>query len=136
MRRTIALQKNQVIDLKGYFGLHPAMQLLKPLWDRGHLAIVHAAGSPDESRSRFDAQDYMESGTPGVKSTPDGWLAPGLAGMPARGPASPFRAESFGAALPRILRGSACAAATTTLNAPDLTKCPRMSGTPTPHPHP
>ena len=74
MRPTIAIQKNQVIDLNGFFGLHPEMQPLKPLWDQGHLAIIHAAGSPDESRSHFDAQDYMESGTPGVKATPDGWL--------------------------------------------------------------
>ena len=70
MRPTIAIQKNQVIDLNGFFGLHPEMQPLKPLWDQGHLAIVHAAGSPDESRSHFDAQDYMESGTPGVKVDP------------------------------------------------------------------
>ena len=74
MRPTIAIQKNEVLDLDGYFGLHPAMSAMKPLFDQGHLAMVHAAGSPDPSRSHFDAQDFMESGTPGVKSTPDGWL--------------------------------------------------------------
>src|SRR5277367_188050 len=74
MRPTIAIQESQVIDLNGFFGLHPEMQPLKPLWDQGHLAIIHASGSLDESRSHFDAQDYMESGTPGVKSTVDGWL--------------------------------------------------------------
>ena len=74
MRPSIAIPRNQVIDLNGFFGLHPAMTSFKPLWDQGHLAIVHAAGSPDTTRSHFDAQDYMESGTPGVKSTADGWL--------------------------------------------------------------
>ncbi len=62
------------IDLDGFFGLHPRMAPLKPLWDARQLAIVHACGSPDTTRSHFDAQDYMESGTPGVKSTRDGWL--------------------------------------------------------------
>ena len=66
--------QNQVIDLDGFFGLHPSLAPFKPLYEQGHLAIVHAAGSPDTTRSHFDAQDYMESGTPGVKSTQDGWL--------------------------------------------------------------
>ena len=74
MRPNIAIPRQQVIDLNGFFGLHPVMSPFKPLWDQGHLAIVHAAGSPDTTRSHFDAQDYMESGTPGVKST-TGWLA-------------------------------------------------------------
>ena len=62
------------IDLNGFFGLHPRMSAFKPLWDRGELAIVQASGSHDTTRSHFDAQDYMESATPGVKSTADGWL--------------------------------------------------------------
>ena len=74
MRPTIAIPQNQVIDLDGFFGLHPSLASFKPLYDQGHLAIVHACGSPDMSRSHFDAQDYMESGTPGVKGTDDGWL--------------------------------------------------------------
>lgn len=74
MRPTIAIPQNQVIDLDGFFGLHPSMSAFKPLYDQGHLAIVHAAGSPDMTRSHFDAQDYMESGTPGIKGTDDGWL--------------------------------------------------------------
>src|SRR5579863_421619 len=74
MRPSIAIPQNQVIDLDGFFGLHPAMTAFKPLYAQGHLAIVHAAGSPDMSRSHFDAQDFMESGTPGIKSTEDGWL--------------------------------------------------------------
>jgi uncharacterized protein (DUF1501 family) len=99
------------VDLDGFFGLHPSLAPLRPLWDDRRLAVVHACGSTDTTRSHFDAQDYMESGTPGVKSTPDGWLARGLAGMPAREPASPFRAVSLGAALPRILRGDVGAVA-------------------------
>ena len=79
MRPTIAIPRPSTsqlsaIDLDGFFGLHPSMQAFKPLWDQGHLAIIHAAGSPDETRSHFDAQDFMESGTPGLKSTEDGWL--------------------------------------------------------------
>ena len=99
------------IDLDGFFGLHPAMAPLKPLWDRGLLAPVHAVGSPSSTRSHFDAQDYMESGTPDVKGTPDGWLNRLLA---AKGtcaecevPASPFRAVAFAQQTPRIMEGPA-----------------------------
>ncbi len=74
MRPTIAIPQKEVIDLDGFFGLHPSLASFKPLYDQGHLAIIHACGSPDMSRSHFDAQDYMESGTPGVKGTDDGWL--------------------------------------------------------------
>src|SRR6266496_4337325 len=62
------------LDLDGFFALHPRLAPLLPLYQNRTLAIVHACGSPDSTRSHFDAQDYMESGTPGVKSTPDGWL--------------------------------------------------------------
>ena len=73
------------------------MTAFKPLWDQKHLAIVHAAGSPDNTRSHFDAQDYMESGTPGMKSTEDGWLNRAIAGMKEPQP-SPFRAVAMGGA--------------------------------------
>src|SRR3974390_1159348 len=76
MRPSINVPRQQVIELDGFFGLHPSLSSLKPLWDQRHLAIVHAAGSPDETRSHFDAQDYMESATPGVKSTQEGWRNP------------------------------------------------------------
>jgi uncharacterized protein (DUF1501 family) len=107
-RPTIAIPQTSVIDLDGFFGLHPAMAPLKPLWDQGHLAIVHASGSPDPSRSHFDAQDYMESGTPGVKATVDGWLNRALQAQDAACPScthSPFRAVSLGAQVPRTLAG-------------------------------
>jgi uncharacterized protein (DUF1501 family) len=91
------------IDLDGFFGLHPALAPLKPIWDSGHLAVVHAAGSPDPTRSHFDAQDFMESGTPGRKTTPDGWMNRALAPEPA--PVSPVRAVSMGPLLPRAMRG-------------------------------
>jgi len=110
MRPTIAIPKQNVIDLDGFFGLHPAMSAIKPLWDQGHLAIVHAAGSPDPTRSHFDAQDYMESGTPGVKVTEDGWLNRALRDVPEEKP-SPFRAISLGASLPRMLSGTVPAVA-------------------------
>src|ERR1700685_203657 len=115
MRPSIAIPRNQVIDLNGFFGLHPAMVSFKPLWDQGHLAIVHAAGSPDPTRSHFDAQDYMESGTPGVKVTSDGWLNRMLQAEP---PANetPLRAVALGSSLPRILSGKASAVAVSNLN--------------------
>ena len=103
-------QPDATVDLDGFFGLHPAMAPLKPLWDARRLALVHACGSPDITRSHFDAQDYMESGTPGVKSTADGWLARGLQATPHAG-ASPFRAVAMGPQLPRVLRGEAGAVA-------------------------
>ncbi len=108
--RPAAGAADATVDLDGFFGLHPAMQPLKPLWDDRHLSIVHACGSPDTTRSHFDAQDYMESGTPGVKTTQDGWLARGLQAVPAA-PASPFRAVAMGPQLPRALRGDVAAVA-------------------------
>lgn len=85
------------------------MSALHPLWEQKHLAIVHAAGSPDPTRSHFEAQDYMESGTPGLKSTPDGWLNRTLGMLPVNKPA--FRAVSLGPSLPRTLSGSEVAVA-------------------------
>ena len=106
MRPSIAIPRKDVIDLDGFFGLHPSMTSFKPLWEQGHLAIVHAAGSPDPTRSHFDAQDYMESGTPGVKATEDGWLNRTVRTMPGADEKSSFRAIAMGPALPRILSGS------------------------------
>jgi uncharacterized protein (DUF1501 family) len=105
MRPSIAIKQNEVIDLNGFFGLHPQMAAFKPLYDQGHLAIIHAAGSPDTTRSHFDAQDYMESGTPGVKSTQDGWLNRALAAEPVAGKQSAFRAVALGTQVPRTLQG-------------------------------
>ena len=115
MRPTIAIRQNEVVDLDGFFGLHPAMNSLKPLWDAKHLAIVHAAGSPDTTRSHFDAQDYMESGTPGVKSTEDGWLNRCLHSSETEKD-SPFRAVALGTSLPRILSGNVPAVAIDNVN--------------------
>ena len=98
------------IDLDGYFGLHPSLAPLEPLFHKNQLAIVHAAGSPDPTRSHFDAQDFMESGTPGVKATDDGWLDRALQTIPEEN-ASPFRAVAMGPNLPRMLRGNAGAIA-------------------------
>jgi len=105
MRPSIAIKQNEVIDLDGFFGLHPQMAAFKPLYDRQELAIVHAVGSPDPSRSHFDAQDYMESGTPGVKVTEDGWLNRALAVEPEAGKPSAFRAVALGTQVPRTLQG-------------------------------
>jgi uncharacterized protein (DUF1501 family) len=107
MRPTIAIARpgsgdNAAIDLDGFFGLHPSLKSLKPIYDSGKLAVVHAVGSPDPTRSHFDAQDYMESGTPGRKATTDGWLNRAL---PREQKKSPVRAVSLSADLPRTLRG-------------------------------
>ena len=90
-----------VIDLDGKFGLHSGLRHFKELWDKKQLAIVEAAGSPDPSRSHFDAQDYMESGTPG--KTGNGWLNRAL-GNPGPG-SSPLRAVALTNRVPRTLRG-------------------------------
>src|SRR5277367_6756736 len=82
MRPSINIPRKAVLDLDGFFGLHPSLASFQPLWQQRHLAIVHAAGSPDPSRSHFDAQDFMEAGTPGVKSTEDGWLNRSLEELP------------------------------------------------------
>jgi uncharacterized protein (DUF1501 family) len=118
LRPSIALPRPNgtetgVIDLDGHFGLHPALRSLKPLWDRQQLAIVEAVGSPDPTRSHFDAQDYMESGTPGMKATYDGWLNRALA--PEAKP-SPVRAVSLGEEVARTLRGKNQALAIGNLN--------------------
>jgi uncharacterized protein (DUF1501 family) len=91
------------VDLDGFFGLHPSLAPLKPIYDNWHLAIVDAAGSPDPTRSHFDAQDYMESGTPGLKATGSGWMNRALPN--GQGPVSPVRAVSLGPVLPRAMAG-------------------------------
>ena len=117
-RASIAIPRDQVLDLDGFFGLHPALAEFKPLWDGKQLAIVHAAGSPDPSRSHFDAQDYMESGTPGYKATVDGWLNRALQAQDEhdlsrriREKVSPFRAVSMGPDVARTLQGKSPAIA-------------------------
>ena len=116
MRPSINIPRKDVLDLDGFFGLHPAMASLEPLWKAGQLAIVHAAGSPDPTRSHFDAQDFMESGTPGLKATTDGWLNRTLHSLPASGDKSAFRAIALGPALPRILGGGEPAVAVNNIN--------------------
>src|SRR5919108_3719895 len=100
------------VDLDGFFGLHPSLAPFKELWDRGLLAPVQAVGSPSSTRSHFDAQDYMESGTPDFKGTRDGWLNRYLATRgtceacaPAR--VSPFQAVAMSTQTPRALAGPA-----------------------------
>jgi uncharacterized protein (DUF1501 family) len=107
------------IDLDGFFGLHPSLAPLKPLYDRGLLAPIHAVGSPSATRSHFDAQDYMESGTPDVKGTKDGWLNRYLATCDTceAGRPEPFRAVSMTQQTPRILQGPAPAVAMTSIDA-------------------
>jgi uncharacterized protein (DUF1501 family) len=118
LRPSIAIPKpdgtpNSAVDLDGFFGLHPALAPLKPMFDAKHLAIVDAVGSPDPTRSHFDAQDYMESGTPGLRGA-DGWLNRAL--PKENGPASPLRAVSLGDSLARSLRGQNDAVAVRSLN--------------------
>jgi uncharacterized protein (DUF1501 family) len=113
MRPTIAVPRptsagekraDAAIDLDGFFGFHPSFAPLKPLYDQQHLAIVDAVGSPDPTRSHFDAQDYMESGTPGRKATRDGWMNRALPAE--RDKPSPVRAVALGPTLPRAMAGT------------------------------
>lgn len=110
LRPTLAIappnKTDGALDLDGYFGLHPAMASLEPFWKSKQLAIIDAVGSPDNTRSHFDAQDYMESGTPGNKGTKDGWLNRVLQGTKAKDE-SPFRAVAMTQQLPRSLYGRA-----------------------------
>src|ERR1700751_855790 len=110
MRPSIAIPEPRrggtdcAVDLDTFFGLHPSLVSLAPLFHKNELAIVHAAGSPDPPRSHFDAQDFMESGTPGRKATEDGWLNRAMQSMPDE-KETPFRAVAFGPYLPRSLQG-------------------------------
>jgi uncharacterized protein (DUF1501 family) len=115
LRPTIAIPRpggdrmGSAIDLDGFFGLHPSMAPLKPLWDNHSLAIVHACGSPDNTRSHFDAQDYMESATPGLKATRDGWLNRYL--QVSSEERNPLRGVALARTMPRSLEGRAPALA-------------------------
>ncbi|MFN0278880.1 MAG: DUF1501 domain-containing protein [Pyrinomonadaceae bacterium] len=118
LRPTIAVPKpgknDGAIDLDGYFGLHPSLKPFESFWKDKKLAIVDAVGSPDNTRSHFDAQDYMESGTPGYKGTRDGWLNRMLQANVEKD-SSPFRAVSMTQQLPRSLYGRAPSVAMTNL---------------------
>ena len=118
-RPTIAIPRpgaaGGALDLDGFFGLHPSMASLMPYFNDHSAGFVHAVGSPDATRSHFDAQDFMESGTPGVKSTEDGFLSRAV-GVKKETPVSPLRAVALSPALPRILAGSAGAVAMTNLS--------------------
>src|ERR1044072_3409475 len=126
MRPTIAVPRpvsggaQTAIDLDGFFGLHPSLSPFKRLWDDGILATVHAVGSPSNTRSHFDAQDYMESGTPDNKGTRDGWLNRYLAVKgtcdeckinDGKHATSPFKAVAMTPQTPRILEGGAATVA-------------------------
>ena len=119
LRRTIAVQKpNQAdgaLNLDGFFGLHPSLKPLEKFWQSKQMAIVHSTGSPDNTRSHFDAQDYMESGTPGVKATRDGWLNRVLQTKTSEQD-SPFRAVALNGQIPRTLVGRAPTIAMTNLS--------------------
>jgi uncharacterized protein (DUF1501 family) len=116
LARTIS--RDAAIDLDGFFGLHPSLAPFKPLYDRGLLAPVHAVGSPSATRSHFDAQDYMETGTPDIKGTQDGWLNRYLAvqGTCDECKATPFRAVALTQQTPRIMEGESEVIAMNSLN--------------------
>jgi uncharacterized protein (DUF1501 family) len=116
--RPVSGSAQAAIDLDGFFGLHPSLAPIKALYDRGMVAPVHAVGSPSSTRSHFDAQDYMESGTPDNKGTHDGWLNRYLAteGTCESCKPSPFRAVAMTAQTPRILDGHAATIAMNNLD--------------------
>ena len=98
-----ATGEGAALALDGLFSLHPSLAPLWPWWQSGQLGFVHASGSPDPTRSHFDAQDYLETATPGRRSTPDGWLNRLLS----QGPSDRIRGLNLGSGMPRILRGPA-----------------------------
>jgi uncharacterized protein (DUF1501 family) len=118
LRSSIAVPKpgatDGAVDLDGHFGLHPSLKPFEAFWKSGQLAVMHSVGSPDNTRSHFDAQDYMESGTPGNKGTRDGWLNRVLQTEDEKD-ASPFRAVSMTTQIPRSLIGRAPTVAVTNL---------------------
>lgn len=103
-RKETAVPEGRVLDLDGFFGFHPALKPLHEVFQGGDLAVVHAAGSPDPSRSHFDAMEFMERGTPGVRVTETGWLTRHLQSVPWTNE-SPFRAVAMGTMLPSSLHG-------------------------------
>jgi uncharacterized protein (DUF1501 family) len=117
-RRSIALkppgQPGGVLDLDGHFGVHPSLASVMPFWKSGSLAFIPACGSPDPTRSHFDAQIFMETATPGRSATPDGWMNRLLAQIP--GPHSATQAIAFGSNVPRILAGKLAVANVATGN--------------------
>lgn len=112
-----------VVNLDGYFGMHPELAPLAPFYQDGRLAFVHAVGSPQATRSHFDAQDYQESGTPGVKSTPTGWLDRSIASVPG---SEVVQAVAFSSQLPRSFLGAEPVLVAQTLASFDL--CARGTG--------
>src|SRR5215203_3400472 len=119
LRRSIAVPQpgktDGAVDLDGHFGLHPMMRPLEAFWKSKQLAVIRSSGSPDNTRSHFDAQDYMESGTPGYKGTRDGWLNRALQTAAPKSD-SPFRAVSMTQSMPRAFYGKAPSVAMTNLS--------------------
>jgi uncharacterized protein (DUF1501 family) len=127
LRPQLSLDPGQLLDLKTPgFALHPSLEALMPLWNEQRLAFVHAVGSPDPTRSHFDAQDYLELGTPGIKATPDGWLARGLESSDIDEP-GPLDAVAISPRLPRALQGADDALAFASL---DQLRLRAMAGSP------
>ena len=125
-RPSIAIAKSDVVDLDGFFGVHPALAPIVPYFRDRSAAFVHAVGSPDATRSHFDAQDFMESGTPGVKSTEDGFLSRALSAK-RETKRSPLRSVALGPTLPRILSGSCGAVAMNNLSQFGVQGPPQLS---------
>ena len=128
-RLAMSVGNDALLDLDGQFGLHPALRPFAPYFEEGRLAIVHGVGSPNTTRSHFDAQDYMETGTPGRKGTASGWLnrAVGLMGHDA----TPFQSIALTPSLPRALYGDAPALAISNLDDFDMQTPGAMGGSPT-----
>lgn len=102
------LAEYKVIDLDGFFGLHPSMVSLKPIFDAGDMAAVHATGAPDETRSHFEAMALMERGA--AARDYSGWIARHLATLDT-GNTSALRALALGEMLPASLTGAVSATA-------------------------
>ncbi len=95
----------RALDLDGFFGLHPALNPLVPIFQEHDMLAIHATGSPNDTRSHFEAMDYMERGTPGDYSLATGWIGRHLATLNT-GNTSPLRAIGWGASVQQSLRGT------------------------------
>ncbi len=126
LRPNLAIPSSDALRLDGFFGLHPSLSALKPFYDQKVLAPLMGVGSPDATRSHFDAQDFLESGTPGVKRTEDGCLDRALAAM--KGPRGPFDGVALQPTLPRILQGAVPALAMGSLDDFRLPEGPANGG--------
>lgn len=104
-RPAVGVARAKALDLDGFFGLHPALAPLLPIYHEGRLAAIHAVGSDDRTHSHFEAMDTMERGVADRNGPSSGWVARYLAATESVDP-SPLRAVALGTKTPTALVGA------------------------------